>query len=162
MKSLMTKETVSMKLHIALMYNFQTLPLKVESNLKANVVTKAGHFYSDECLEEMVRQLHKKIKLGICFVQAVDYNLWTTENKAYWSLKSPIVAIVDNVRYIKHRIEYKLRFIPKYAQKALVNRRKIKVNCPILGSLDSTWSVLPYSISIVDNALLDVDLETLL
>lgn len=158
----MTKETVSMKLHIALMYSFQTLPLKVKSNLIANVVTKAGHFYSDECLEEIVKQLRKKIKLGICFVQAVDYNLWTTVNKTYWSLESPIVATVDDVRYIKHRIEYKLRFIPKYAQKALVNRRKIKVNCPILGSLDSTWSVLPYSISVENNALLDVGLETLL
>ena len=162
MKSLMTEKIVSMKLHIALMYSFQTLPLKVESNLRANVITMAGHFYSDECLEKIVRQLRRKIKLGICFVQAVDNIFWATANKTYWSLKSPIVAIVDDVKHIRHRIEYKLRFIPKYAQKALVNRRKIKVNCPILGSLNPTWSVLPYTISIEDNALLDIDLETLL
>ena len=151
-----------MKLHIALMYSFQTLPLKVKSNLIADVVTKVGHLYSEECLEEIVRQLRKKVKLGICFVQAVDYEFWTTVNKTYWSLESPIVAIVDDVRYIKHRIEYKLRFTPKYAQKALVNRRKIKVNCPISGNLDAAYLVLPYTISIEDNGLLDVGLETLL
>ena len=162
MKTQITEGMVRMKLHIALMYNFQTLPIKVRSNIKAGIMTKVGHFYSEECLEEVVKQLRRKIKLGICFVQVVDYNLWTTADKTCWSLKSPIVAVVDDVEHIRHYIEYKLRFTPKYAQKALVNRRKIKVNCPILGNLDATYSVLPYSISLEDNNLLDIDLETLL